>query len=42
MSTSNGEFIEELKLVKVVPVFKNKGSSFETRNYRTNITTFKY
>ena len=34
MSISNGEFIGDLKLVKVVPVFKNKGSSLETGNYR--------
>ena len=34
MSISNGEFIGDLKLVKVVPVFKNKGSSLETGNYK--------
>ena len=33
MFLSNGEFIEDLKLVKVVPIFK-KGSSLDTGNYR--------
>ena len=34
MSISNGEFIEDLKLVKVIPIFKNKGSSLDTGNCR--------
>ena len=34
MSISNGEFIEDLKLVKVIPIFKNKGSSLDTGIYR--------
>ena len=34
MSIRKGKFIEDLKLVKVVPIFKNKGSSVEIGNYR--------
>ena len=34
ISISNGEFIEDLKLVKVILIFKNKGSSLDTGNYR--------
>lgn len=29
-----GKFIDSLKLVKVIPIFKNKGSPFEVTNYR--------
>ena len=34
ISISKGKFIDALKLVKVVPVYKNKGSPHETGNYR--------
>ena len=34
LSIRNGEFIEDLKLVKVISIFKNKGSSLDTGNYR--------
>ena len=34
LSISKGKFIDVLKIVKVVPVFKNKGSPLETGNYR--------
>ena len=34
ISISKGKFIDALKLVKVVPVYKNKGSLHETGNYR--------
>ena len=34
LSFQTGKFINALKQVKVVPVFKNKGSPYETGNYR--------
>jgi len=34
ISLQTGKFISALKLVKVVPVYKNKGSPFETGNFR--------
>ena len=34
LSINKGKFIDVLKIVKVVPVFKNKGSPLETGNYR--------
>ena len=34
LSINKGKFIEALKLLKVVPVFKNKGSAIEMGNYR--------
>ena len=34
ISIRKGKYIEDLKLVKVVPIFKNKGSPFEAGNFR--------
>ena len=34
ISIRKGKFVEDLKLVKVVPIFKNKGSPVEIGNYR--------
>ena len=34
ISFKTGKFIDALKYVKVVPVYKNKGSPFEAGNYR--------
>ena len=34
LSFETGKFITRLKTVKVIPVFKNKGSSLEVSNYR--------
>lgn len=34
LSISKGKFIDALKIVKVVPIFKNKGSPLEVGNYR--------
>ena len=33
-SFKTGEFPQALKYVKVVPIYKNKGSPFDTGNYR--------
>jgi len=34
LSLQNGIFPKSLKLVKVVPIYKNKGSPYEVSNYR--------
>ena len=34
ITLQTGKFISTLKLVKVVPIYKNKGSPFETGNFR--------
>ena len=34
LSFETGSFIDSLKLVKVIPVYKNKGSPLDTNNYR--------